>query len=411
MRVVVQKFGGTSVRDFDSRERVTKWVTAAISEGLSPVVVVSAMGRKGEPYATDSLLTLMQGLPDASAAEKDLLMMCGEIFSATVMAGHLRLQGLSPQVFLGGEAGIVTDDRFGDAQILEVNPAALRAALLEGKTPVIAGFQGQTPTGQFTTLGRGGSDTTAVAIGAALGVEVVEIFTDVDGIKTADPKIVPDARTIAHLDYDEVFQLANLGARVVHPRAVEIARQFGVPIRIRSTFTRNPGTLVVAGHRTMDPWAHRDPDHAVTGITQLEDLVQFLVRFPDVASVDWSYRLFSALGDRGVSVDLVNLFPDRAYFCVPATVATTAEDTMQHMDLVYESWSERAKVSIVGSAIQGLPGVVGRIMSALNQHHVEVLQSSDSHSTITLLLHRSQMEVAVTSLHRQFGLGTKEESI
>ncbi len=408
MRVVVQKFGGTSVRDFESRDRVTEWVTTAVSEGLSPVVVVSAMGRKGDPYATDSLLGLMKGLPEATPREKDLLMMCGEIFSATVMAGHLRLHGLSPQVFLGGEAGIITDDRFGDAQILEVNPTALRTALLEGKVPVVAGFQGKTPAGQFTTLGRGGSDTTAVAIGAALAVEVVEIFTDVDGIKTADPRIVPDARTIAHLDYDEVFQLANLGARVLHPRAVEIARQFSVPIRIRSTFSANPGTLVVGGHRAMDPWAHRDPDHAVTGITQLEDLVQFLVRSPTGSPPDWPYRLFSALGDRGVSVDLVNLFPDHAYFCVPGQVAPATEETMRHLDLPYDYWTERAKVSIVGSAIQGLPGVVGRIMSALNQHQVEVLQSSDSHSTITLLLKRSQMETAVTALHHQFGLGTKE---
>ncbi len=411
MRVVVQKFGGTSVRDFESRERVTDWVTTAVSDGLHPVVVVSAMGRKGEPYATDSLLGLMKGLPEADASEKDLLMMCGEIFSATVMAGHLRLHGLVPQVFLGGEAGIVTDDRFGDAQILEVNPTSLRTALLEGRVPVVAGFQGQTPEGRFTTLGRGGSDTTAVAIGAALGVEVVEIFTDVDGIKTADPRIVPDARTIAHLDYDEVFQLANLGARVLHPRAVEIGRQFSVPIRIRSTFSRNPGTLVVGGHRTMDPWAHRDPDHAVTGITQLENLVQFLVEAPQGSSPDWPYRLFSALGDRGVSVDLVNLFPDRVYFCVPGLGSPTTEETLQHLEFPYQYWTERAKVSIVGSAIQGLPGVVGRIMSALNHHQVEVLQSSDSHSTITLLLKRSQMETAVSALHRQFGLGAEEGSV
>ncbi len=408
MRVVVQKFGGTSVRDVKARERVADWVLDSVSRGLAPVVVVSAMGRAGDPYATDSLLELINNFPQAPGEERDLLMMCGEIISATVVAGHLRERGLKPRVFLGGDAGIVTDDTFGDAQILEVDPRPLQEALQQTWIPVVAGFQGKTKQGQGTTLGRGGSDTTAVAIGAALNAEVVEIFTDVDGIKTADPRIVPDARTITHLDYDEVFQLANLGARVVHPRAVEIARQFSVPLRVRSTFSQELGTLVVGGRRTMDPWAHRDPDHAVTGITQSENLVQFVVNQDSDAADNWSYRLFSALGDNGVSVDLINLFPDRVYFCVPKSMAPHALETLEKLSFSYDTFSDRAKVSIVGSAIQGLPGVVGRVMSALTQHHITVLQSADSHSTITLLLYRSQMEMAVAALHHQFGLAEQE---
>ncbi len=409
MRVSVQKFGGTSVRDSQSRERVANWVFKASHEGRHPVVVVSAMGRNGDPYATDSLLGLLANFPQTSAVEQDLLMMCGEVISAVVMAGHLRTRGLRPRVFLGGDAGIITDETFGDAQIVEVDPAPLKAALEEDYVPVVAGFQGKTRGGVITTLGRGGSDTTAVAVGAALSAEVVEIFTDVDGIKTADPRIVPEARTISRINYDEVFQLANLGARVVHPRAVEIARQFGVPLRVRSTFTDQPGTLVLGGRRTMDPWAHRDPDHAVTGITQLEDLVQFVVRQDSKnPSEEWAYHLFAALGDNGVSVDLINMFPDTVFFCVSTATAGATVKTLQELALDFDTFRDRAKVSIVGSAIQGLPGVVGRVMAALSQHHITVLQSADSHSTITLLLYRNQMEQAVAALHYQFGLGEEE---
>jgi aspartate kinase len=190
---------------------------------------------------------------------------------------------------------------------------------------------------------------------------------------------------------------------------VEIARQFGVPLRVRSNFSDQPGTLVLGGRRTMDPWAHRDPDHAVTGITQLEDLVQFVVhQDAKIPNEQWAYHLFAALGDNGVSVDLINMFPDTVYFCVPTATADRTEHTLQELALDFDIFRDRAKVSIVGSAIQGLPGVVGRVMAALSQHHITVLQSADSHSTITLLLYRNQMEQAVAALHQQFGLSAEE---
>lgn len=409
MGIVIQKFGGTSVRDPGKRDMVAEWVASAVHEGKSPVVVVSAMGRGSDPYSTDSLLALLSSFPEIPANERDLVASCGEIISSVVLAGHLRKRGLEPVVLSGGQAGIVTDETYGDAQIIEIDPERLRHAVQQNKVPVVAGFQGRTQGGQVTTLGRGGSDTTAVALGAALAVEVVEIFTDVDGIKTADPRIVPEARTISRLDYDEVFQLANLGARVIHPRAVEIARQFSVPVRIRSTFSPSAGTLVAPGRRTMDPWAHRHPDRAVTGITQLEHLVQFRVEAPDESAGSWAYYLFDRLGSRGVSVDLINLYPTHAYFCVPEATHRQTLATLEELGYRSQMNRERAKVSIIGSAIQGLPGVVGRVMAALTQASVEVFQSSDSHSTITLLLKRSDMEKAVKALHVQFGLAEEVE--
>ncbi len=413
MAVVVQKFGGTSVGSVPGRTAAAKWVAAAANRGQSPVVVVSAMGRKGDPYATDTLLGLVRDVSDSTARETDLLISCGEVISAVVMADCLRQAGLKPMVLTGGEAGLITDDHFGDAQIVEINPQPVIAAMTQGLVPVIAGFQGRTRAGQTTTLGRGGSDTSAVAIGAALGAEGVEIFTDVDGIKTADPRIVPDARTINRLDYDEVFQLANLGAQVIHPRAVEIARQFRVPLRVRSTFSGSPGTLVSPVHHPLDRWAHRIPDRSVTGITHLEHLVQFIVQMSDESDANWGYRLFDLLGDRGISVDLINLFPDKALFCVPSGKAALTAASLAEAGFTCQRHDDRAKVSIVGSAIQGLPGVVGHVMGALARGGIQVLQAADSHSTITLLLRRDDMERAVQALHVQFGLSaeTDEERI
>lgn len=404
MAIIVQKFGGTSLQSHEGREAAAHWVVKARAQGDSPVVVVSAMGREGDPYATDTLLKLVQSDRTIPAYETDLLMSCGEVISAVVMAGYLRIRGLTPRVLTGGEAGIRTDERFGDAEILKVVPHPILTATEHGMVPVVAGFQGETQDGRVTTLGRGGSDTSAVAIGAAIGAEVVEIFTDVDGIKTADPRIVPDARTILQMDYEEVFQLANLGARVLHPRAVELARQFSVRLRVRSTFSHSMGTLVAAGRQSFDPWAHRHPDHAVTGVTHLERLVQIVVESNDPQDTQWAYPVFQALGESGVSVDLINIFPNRAYFCVPDEKSQVATDTLERRGYRYQCHHDRAKVSIVGSAIQGLPGVMGRVMGALARQQVEVLQSSDSHSTITLLLHRKDMEKAVQALHVQFGL-------
>lgn len=410
MAIVVQKFGGTSLRRPADRARAAGLVRRAMTAGDQPVVVVSAIGRAGDAYATDSLIHLLAHLPDPRPDERDLLLACGEIISAVVMAGHLRALGLNPEVFTGWDSVIVTDDTHGNAQIKEVNPSALLDALAAGRIPVVAGFQGKTPEGRISTLGRGGSDTTAVALGAAIRADLVEIYTDVDGIKTADPRIVPDARTIARLDYEEVFQLASLGARVIHPRAVEIGRQFAVPIRVRSTFSDAPGTLVAAGH-TFDPWAHRHPARAITGVTQRDDLVQFVVLRPAQGSSDWQFRLFQQLGDNGVSVDLINLFVDRVFFCVPESARAVTGDTLDSLAFEYEAHPDRAKVSLVGSAIHGLPGVVGRMMEALTREDIPVLQTADSHSTITLLLERAHMERAVQALHGQFGLAAGDKSL
>lgn len=407
MKVMVQKFGGTSLVSVAQRERAVEWVVKARADGYQPVVVVSAMGRRGDPYATDTLLGLVPK-NDLAARERDLLMSCGEIISAVVFASRLQARGLPARALTGGQAGIATDEHFGEARIQGLDPEPLQQVLATGTIPVVAGFQGRGPKDEVTTLGRGGSDTTAVALGAALGAEVVDIFTDVDGIKTADPAIVPGARTLATMDYDEVFQMANMGARIIHPRAVEIARQFAVPLRIRGTFANSQGTLVAMGSRGLDEWAHRDPERAITGITALPAILQVRLEPPAGTEPGWMYRVFQALGAAEVSVDLINIFPDHAYFCVAPDLRSRVEPILEQLGMDYQCFDDRAKVSCVGTAIHGLPGVMARFMAALTTAGIEVLQTADSHSTISCLVKRESMERAVLALHRQFHLGEEE---
>ncbi|HET7560242.1 MAG TPA: aspartate kinase, partial [Limnochordia bacterium] len=225
-RIVVQKFGGTSVATEAQRRAVVERVKEAIAEGLAPVVVVSAMGRRGDPYATDTLLDLLPGEgPRPPERELALLMSVGEVIAIVVLSQALQAAGIASRALTGAQAGIVTDANLTAARVLEVRPERVRALCAGGVVPVIAGFQGADASGEVTTLGRGGSDTTAAVLGVALNAVRVDIFTDVDGMKTADPRLVPGAATLSHISYEEAAQMAHLGAKVVHPRAVEAAMQ------------------------------------------------------------------------------------------------------------------------------------------------------------------------------------------
>ena len=402
MRIRVQKFGGTSVDTSEHRNRAADWVEQAVREDWRPVVVVSAMGRRGAPYATDTLLDLTGS--GGTPRERDLLASCGEIIAAVVMSALLQERGLKAEALTGADAGIVTDDSYGHARVLAVDPSPLLALVGRGTIPVVAGFQGKSVAGHVTTLGRGASDTTAAVLGAALSAEVVEIFTDVDGIKTADPRIVPDARTLATLEYEEVFQMASTGARVVHPRAVEIARRSGVPLRIRGTLSQDPGTLVASAPPSLDPWARRVPDTAVSGVTHLDDVVQVECRAPDPPNPHWALTVFRGLAHHHVSVDLINVFPERAYFTIGAVSEGTTVQVLKALKIPFRLDNRRAIVSIVGSAIHGLPGVMARVMEAFDTAGAAVLQTADSHSTISCLVPRADMEAAVRALHAQFHL-------
>ena len=245
MKIVVQKFGGTSVNTRELREKAALKVKEAQEEGFSPVVVVSAMGREGAPYATDTLISLArEEFSNLDPRDLDLLLSCGEIISAVVTSQTLRRMGMKSVAFSGAQAGIITDDRFGDASILRVEPDRIKKYLDKGYVVVVAGFQGVTEEGEITTLGRGGSDTTAVVLGIYLQADYVDIFTDVNGVFTADPHIVPEARILQGLTYTEAAEIIQQGAKVIHSKAMNLAREYRVPLRVRSLSDEGRGTLI-----------------------------------------------------------------------------------------------------------------------------------------------------------------------
>ncbi|HCC33647.1 MAG TPA: aspartate kinase, partial [Clostridiales bacterium] len=362
MRLIVQKFGGTSVATPRQRARLAELVGEAMAKGYHPVVVVSAMGRAGDPYATDTFIQLaLQIHPGTAPREMDLLISCGEVIAAVLIANTLRASGIDAMAFSGGQAGIITDLNFSDARIIRVDPGHLLRHVAEGRVVVVAGFQGVTETGDVTTLGRGGSDTTAAALAAALGAERLEIYTDVDGVKTADPVLVPDARTLRVMNYQEIAQMAREGAKVVHPRAVDISMHQGISVLVRSPLG-GQGTLI-AGPGLTDV---RD-DRVVTGVTHLSGMAQLTVTSPpESARADLALVVFRSLADAGISVDLINASPDRQCFIVNQHLADRATERMQECGLDVVRRDHCAKVSIVGMGMRGRPGVMARVVEALH---------------------------------------------
>lgn len=395
MRVLVQKFGGTSVAGPSEREHVLRKVLAAREMGYAVVVVVSAMGRRGAPYATDTLLELLRE-GKATPRETDLLLACGEIVSGVVLAAALRARGVATTFLTGPQAGLITDETHGEARIIRVEPRRLRQELEEGKVVVVAGFQGMSEKGEVTTLGRGGSDTTATALGVALQAEAVEIYTDVEGVKTADPRLVGTARTLERLTYNEVCQLAQEGARVIHPRAVEIAMQANLPLWIKNTFSDGPGTLVVNG--AFEQTVMIQADRPVTGITQIAPLTQFILEVEGADQV----RAFRALAAEGISLDFITVLPERVIFNVREENEAKTRATLAALGFRPQMRPKCAKVAAVGAGMTGRPGIMAAIMESLAAEGIAVLQSADSYTTIWCLVKEEEMPRAVTALHRRF---------
>lgn len=403
MRIRVQKFGGTSVATPERRSRVIHQIRQALHEGCQVVVVVSAMGRKGDPYATDTFLEwISENGRSLSPREQDLLLSCGEIISASTLSGILNKEGIPNTVLTGGQAGIITNDQYNNAQILTVNPNRVRNELEKGRVVVLAGFQGKTTDGEITTLGRGGSDTTATALGVALKADMVDIFTDVEGIMTADPRIVEDAAPMDSVTYSEICNLAFQGAKVIHPRAVELAMQTNVPIRVRSVLSDHPGTLVSSTH-LQDRVAGEVHERLITGITHMPNVTQIKVPAKE-GQYDLQLKVFKAMAENGISVDFISINPSTVAYTVYEHVADRAEEILRSMDLEPDLVRHCAKVSVVGAGIAGVPGVMSRIAEALTEEDIQILQSADSHATIWVLVPGDDMVKAVRSLHRKFDL-------
>ena len=445
-RIRVMKFGGTSVATPEARMTSALRVISAKEKGIQPVVVVSAIGRKGMPYATDTFINLLREIdPDVEPdpRELDLLIACGEILSSVVFAHTLKTLGHKAMAFRGGQAGIRTDGVFGNARIVSINPTALVRCIEQGGIPVVCGFQGvysedrALPGGELTTLGRGGSDTTGSALGAALKAEAVEISTDVDGVKTADPDAVKGAPTLRQVTYDEVAEIAHLGAKVVHPRAAEIAMNYNIPLWVKNTFSDDPGTEIVSKDKF--------PGRRVTGVTHTGKLVY--MQF-DLSTSDASHRgilessIYETMERYGVQLFMLNVNPESTGFAVPRGQYPIVEDVLDGLVIPAGDGDARkvyvfqlgnatpevetqvkllaslgevrriradltegcTVVSLVGQDYMQQPGVFLDVLSTLDEGQVSVLQTSDSDYSLSMLVPEAETMRAVRILHEKFKL-------
>ena len=396
------KFGGTSVADEAGRSALAARVIAAQELGKAPVLVVSAMGRRGAPYATDTLLGLVADLPP-NERELDLLASVGELVSAAVVAAELRAAGVEAAAFSGAEAGVFTDGAPGNAAITEIHPARLLLAIDAGIVPVVAGFQGLADDGTLTTLGRGGSDTSACALGVALEATEVEIYTDVDGVMTADPRTCSGTEVLEVIRADELFQMARAGSRVVHTPAAELALNSGIAVRVKNTFSDHEGTLVA------DIAAYR-PDRVATAVSHAGGVARVRVALGDREGTPEHMaaqtRVYRAMADAGVSLDMFTPGGDGLVFAVPANSLELVGTVLDGLTMDYTVKPELAKVTLVGAGMHGVPGVMARMSELLDAAGVPVFQAADSHTTISVLVPAEHTEAAVRALHDGFELGS-----
>ncbi len=402
--IVVQKYGGTSVGDVDRIKRVADRVARTRREGNQTVVVVSAMGS-----TTDELIAMAEAVnPQPPQRELDMLLTSGERISMALLAIALADRGVAARSFTGSQAGIITDAVHGKARIVDITPGRVREALDAGDVVIVAGFQGVSQdTKDVTTLGRGGSDTTAVALAAALGADVCEIYTDVDGVYTADPRIEPSARKLDVVSYEEMLELAAQGAKVLQVRSVEFGRNHGVRIHVRSSFSYAEGTWVV-------PQEEKVEDAIISGVAHdTSEAKVTLLGVPDRPGV--AARIFSALADDNINIDMIvqNVSADGrtdVSFTLPRGETLQARVVLEGLNAEIGATGinvdeDIAKVSLVGAGMKTHPGVAARMFGALSAAGVNIEMISTSTIRVSVVIAKSQVETAVQAVHAAFGLG------
>lgn len=401
MKILVQKYGGTSVSNNINRGKVVEKIINKINEGYKLVVVVSAIGREGDPYATDTLLSLIEK-DKSNFREIDLLLSCGEIISSIILSNTLNKNGISNYVLTGLQAGIETDNNYGNAYIKDVKPKKILDLLNQYNIVIITGFQGGTIDGEITTLGRGGSDTSALVLGEALKCDCVEIYTDVDGVMTADPRIVPDAMVIKWISYDELFQLAEDGAKVIHPKAVEIAQRSNIIMQIKNTLNNSNGTTVTIKKDHSDQELQSS---LVNSITYKKGRIQIIIDERENEIV--IKNIMKEIYDNDISIDLINFSLAKMLFTIDKEDYLKVLEILEKYNYKYRVIEQCCKLSLIGNKIKGTPGVMYRIINSLYKEKINILQTSDSHTTIWCLIYEKDLDKALLTLHKEFDLGKK----
>ncbi|MGI5153647.1 aspartate kinase [Microbispora sp. CA-102843] len=409
MALVVQKYGGSSVADASCIKRVAQRIVATKKAGNDVVVVVSAMGD-----TTDELLDLAQQVsPLPPGRELDMLLTSGERISMALLAMAIANLGHEARSFTGSQAGVITDSTHGKARIIDVTPSRIQEAVDSGQIAIVAGFQGVSQDSKdITTLGRGGSDTTAVALAAALGADVCEIYTDVDGIYTADPRIVRNARQIPRISYEEAMEMAACGAKILHLRCVEYARRFDLPIHVRSSFSTREGTWVVS-----DPYSEGTEveQPIISGVAHDRSEAKItVVGVPD--KVGEAAAIFRTLADAEINIDMIVQNVSAAAtgrtdisFTLPANDSQTALTALKKIQnqVAFESLlydDQIGKVSLVGAGMRSHPGVTAKFFGALADAGVNIEMISTSEIRISVVVGQNEVDTAVAAAHRAFDL-------
>jgi aspartate kinase len=413
--LVVQKYGGSSVADADGIKRVAQRIVATRKSGNSVVVVVSAMGD-----TTDELLDLARQVsPLPPGRELDMLLTAGERISMALLAMAIANLGLDGRSFTGSQAGVITDSSHGKAKIINITPGRIQAALAEGAIPIVAGFQGVSQdTKDITTLGRGATDTTAVALASALGADFCEIYTDVDGVFTADPRIVPTARHIPRISYEEMLEMAACGAKVLMLRSVEYARRYQMPIHVRSSFSNKEGTWVVDAGAVAEGEAMEQA--IISGVAQDRDEAKItVVGVPD--KVGEAARIFRAIADSGINIDMIVQNISAAAtgrtdisFTLPRDDGHSAMTRLGQLqaEVGFDSllYDDRiGKVSVIGAGMRSHPGVSATFFGALAEAGVNIEMISTSEIRISVVVDQNDVDIAVAAAHEAFDLGDGSE--
>jgi len=408
MGLIVQKFGGSSVADAESIKRVAARIAASKRSGQQVVVVVSAMGD-----TTDELIDLANQIsPMPNGRELDMLLTAGERISMALLAMAISNLGLEARSFTGSQAGIITTSTHGRARVIDVTPGRIQEALAEGAIAIVAGFQGVAQdTKDITTLGRGGSDTTAVALAAALDADVCEIYTDVDGVFSADPRIVPTARKLKSVTYEEMLELAASGAKVLHLRCVEYARRFNLPIHVRSSFSNLEGTWVVKDQ----PEGGSMEQAIISGIAHDKSEAKItIVGVPDRAGV--AARIFQAIADADINIDMIVQNVSAAAtgltdisFTLPRTEGSRATSIVQKLqgEIGFQSIQyddQIGKLSLIGAGMRSHPGVTANFFAAMASAGVNIEMISTSEIRISIVCRQADVERAVQAAHTAFDL-------
>ncbi len=408
MGLIVQKYGGSSVADAEGMKRVAARIVASKRDGNQVVVVVSAMGD-----TTDELIDLAnQVTPIPNGRELDMLLTAGERISMALLAMAISSLGHEARSFTGSQAGVITDSSHGRARIIDVTPGRIQEALAEGAIAIVAGFQGiSQDTKDITTLGRGGSDTTAVALAAALDADVCEIYTDVDGVFSADPRVVPTAQKLKSVTYEEMLELAASGAKVLHLRCVEYARRYDLPIHVRSSFSSNEGTWVVKDH----PEGDNMEQAIISGIAHDKSEAKItIVGVPDRTGV--AARIFQAIADNDINIDMIVQNVSAAStgltdisFTLPKSEGTNATQILQKLQgevgfasILYDD--QIGKISLVGAGMRSHPGVTATFFAAMAEAGINIEMISTSEIRISIICRETDLQNGVRAAHTAFQL-------